>query len=391
MLSIKYARDNTKAMKKTLILAVDRDDDFGAKGGVASPAIGMDACYKAAAALGTADPEDSDTNALYAAMNIYRQMEADGDNPAGSFEVALICGNRKVGYKSDEALVEQLDKVIADVRPDRAILVSDGAEDEYIYPIISSRVPIISVRKVYVKQAPGVEGTFYIIQKTLEDPQKKERFLAPIAWIVLIISAVYLVVNMYDCDSAEEYVLKSTTPLIFFIVGVLLIIYSYSLDDRIHNLIKRSDRDALDLIFLLAGMAFIVVGVVFGYFSLSEYYTPRITQKAYIFLSNALWPAIFGLMTFTFGSLLDEYFSKGKVKIVYVVRFLDLVAIGLILCGVFDLIGESVDIVDLSTTVVGLELIGGFLMAIFATVMQIAVHRGQAKKEEEDELPRMGA
>ncbi|MCH3978784.1 MAG: hypothetical protein LKE35_07445, partial [Candidatus Methanomethylophilus sp.] len=65
---------------------------------------------------------------------------------------------------------------------------------------------------------------------------------------------------MYDCDSAEEYVLKSTTPLIFFIVGVLLIIYSYSLDDRIHNLIKRSDRDALDLIFLLAGMAFIVVG-----------------------------------------------------------------------------------------------------------------------------------
>ena len=202
---------------------------------------------------------------------------------------------------------------------------------------------------------------------------------------------MYLVVNMYDCDSAEEYVLKSTTPLIFFIVGVLLIIYSYSLDDRIHNLIKRSDRDALDLIFLLAGMAFIVVGVVFGYFSLSEYYTPRITQKAYIFLSNALWPAIFGLMTFTFGSLLDEYFSKGKVKIVYVVRFLDLVAIGLILCGVFDLIGESVDIVDLSTTVVGLELIGGFLMAIFATVMQIAVHRGQAKKEEEDELPRMGA
>jgi putative membrane protein len=118
VLSIKYARDDTKAMKKTLILAVDRDDDFGAKGGVESPAIGMDACYKAAAALGTADPEDSDTNALYAAMNIYRQMEADGDNPPGSFEVALICGNKKVGYKSDEALVEQLDRVIEEVKPD---------------------------------------------------------------------------------------------------------------------------------------------------------------------------------------------------------------------------------------------------------------------------------
>ena len=86
-------------MKKTLILVVDRDDDFGAKGSVKTPVIGIDACAEAATALGVADPEDSDTNALYAAMNIYREMEKDGE-PAGSFEVALICGDQKVGYKS---------------------------------------------------------------------------------------------------------------------------------------------------------------------------------------------------------------------------------------------------------------------------------------------------
>ena len=64
-------------MKKTLILAVDRDDDFGEKGGVESPVIGFDNCLRAAEALALADPEDSDVNSLYGALSEYRDMEAD--------------------------------------------------------------------------------------------------------------------------------------------------------------------------------------------------------------------------------------------------------------------------------------------------------------------------
>lgn len=369
------AQDTEARMKKTLILAVDRDDDFGAKGGVQSPVIGVEACEKAAGALGSADPEDSDTNALYAAINLYRQMERDGERPAGSFEIALVCGDQKVGYKSDEALSAQLEQVIDEVKPDGAILVSDGAEDEYIYPIISSRVPIDSVRKVYVKQAPGVEGTFYIIQKTLTDPQKRQRFMAPIAWIIIAISAVYMLVNVFKTDGFTDYIMMTTTPLLFFVIGLVLLFYSYSLDIRLSNAIKRANKGALDLIFLIAGVAIMAVGLAYGYISISDYYTTRFTQRAYIFLSNALWPCIFGLMLFRIGTLLDEYFSTGKLKIEYTARFLDLVAFGLILCGVFDLVGDSVDIVDIKMSLIFLEIVGGLTAAIIGTLMQLAARR----------------
>ena len=53
---------------RTLILSVDRDDDVGYKAGVTTPAIGREACLEAAVKLGTADPEDSDTNAIFQAI-----------------------------------------------------------------------------------------------------------------------------------------------------------------------------------------------------------------------------------------------------------------------------------------------------------------------------------
>ena len=39
-------------MKRTLVLAVDRDDDFGVKGKVSTPVIGIQDCITAANSLG---------------------------------------------------------------------------------------------------------------------------------------------------------------------------------------------------------------------------------------------------------------------------------------------------------------------------------------------------
>ena len=123
-------------MKKTLVLVVDRDDDFGVKGKVNTPVIGVQNCLDAATAFGIADPEDSDLNALYAAVSVCLEIQEDGHEA----DVALICGDEKVGHRSDLALVSQLQEVLDELEPDSVVLVGDGAEDEYIYPIISSRV-----------------------------------------------------------------------------------------------------------------------------------------------------------------------------------------------------------------------------------------------------------
>jgi len=49
---------------KTLILNVDRDDDFGRKAKVKSPIVGRRDNIDAANKLGQVDPEDSDLNNL---------------------------------------------------------------------------------------------------------------------------------------------------------------------------------------------------------------------------------------------------------------------------------------------------------------------------------------
>jgi putative membrane protein len=43
---------------KALVLAIDRDDDFGKKAGVRGPIIGKGKCIDAALKLSLADPED---------------------------------------------------------------------------------------------------------------------------------------------------------------------------------------------------------------------------------------------------------------------------------------------------------------------------------------------
>ncbi len=159
---------------KTLVLCVDRDDDFGVKAGLNSPFIGREENLNAAMMLGLKDPEDSDTNTLLAAIGIYDEMTKKGIIE----KIATICGDVNVGYESDQVLATQLETALEVVHPDRVILVSDGAEDEYIYPMVSSRIKVDSVRKVFVKQAPTVEGTYYIFIKMMHDDKIRKGYLS---------------------------------------------------------------------------------------------------------------------------------------------------------------------------------------------------------------------
>ena len=152
---------------KVLVLAIDRDDDFGKKAGVNGPIIGRDACVDAALKLSLADPEDSDANVLYAAVKLYDELKERAEFE--DIEVALITGHPEVGVKSDLELNKQLEKVLTQFPADGIIPVTDGAEDEQIFPIITSKVPVISTKRIVVKQSESIETTYYIIYRYLRD------------------------------------------------------------------------------------------------------------------------------------------------------------------------------------------------------------------------------
>ena len=65
---------------KTLVLCVDRDDDFGVKAGLTSPIVGRKDNLRAVISLGLEDPEDSDTNSLFAGLKTYDELVDDDED-----------------------------------------------------------------------------------------------------------------------------------------------------------------------------------------------------------------------------------------------------------------------------------------------------------------------
>ncbi|MCA1813042.1 MAG: DUF373 family protein, partial [Halobacteriales archaeon] len=174
------------ALRMTLlVLCIDRDNDFGVKAGIQSPVIGRESNLKAASALGMADPEDSDTNSLFGAIKIFDELIAKGKDA----EIVTICGSQRVGPHSDTLISEQLDEVISKLRVDRAIFVTDGAEDEFILPLVTSRVKVEAVQRIIVRQHKDIEGTYYIIKKAFEDEKLKRGLLVPFSLALIVYGA----------------------------------------------------------------------------------------------------------------------------------------------------------------------------------------------------------
>lgn len=177
----------------TIVLCIDRDNDFGEKVGASSPIIGRENNLRVATTMGIADPEESDTNALFGAINIYDQLRREGADA----EIVTICGDRRVGITSDATITKQLDEVIRKVKADRCVFVTDGAEDEFVLPLVTSRLRVEAVRRIIVKQHADIEGTFYIIKRALEDDKVRRTMVIPAA-LALVVYGVFALIGQSD-------------------------------------------------------------------------------------------------------------------------------------------------------------------------------------------------
>ncbi len=174
-----------RIMARTLVLTVDRDNDLGVKTAIRGPVVGRRQVMAAALKLGIADPEESDTNAILGALSQHDNIvEANSEDE--EVEIAILTGDEKVGVRSDRAIAAQLEEVVAAFQPDKAILVTDGAEDESVLPILQSQVRIDHVEKIIVKQSKGIEGTYYYIVKALEDPKWRAQIMIPLGVVLAL-------------------------------------------------------------------------------------------------------------------------------------------------------------------------------------------------------------
>ena len=364
-------------MAKTLVLVVDRDDDFGVKGSVHTPVIGLQDALVAAVDLGVNDPEDSDVNGLFAGIKIYNDMKAEGKD----VEIALICGDKNVGHRSDEVLTKELDEVLEKVSPEYAVLVSDGAEDEYVYPIITTHLKISSVKKVYVKQAPGIEGFFYIVSKTLSDPAKKKRFLAPIGALITAIALIYIVadISAFSVTESSTYLFSMTAPLVVLIVGILILNYAYDGIDVILNYLDnwkdQVRENSVSAAFTLLAIATFILGFVLSFYSIKDYLGNGVLYLTLLFISNLIWPIAFSVLFSQSGKAVNQLVDSKAFDYSLLTGVIMAFGIAFIIQAIDDFLRSYMGFYMIDYATLSVEIIVGIGLMIVSSVIAIMFKR----------------
>lgn len=180
--------------KRILILCIDRDNDVGLVTGAKTPIIGYEDNLNVAVKFAKLKPEDSDVNTMFAAIQLYERVRAMPG--VENCEIATVTGLPGEGVDADFKVAKELTEVLSKVEVDGAILVSDGATDEYVLPLISSMIPIISVRRVIVQQVRGVEELYVAIaryfRQLLEDKGMRRLVIGVPSALLILYSIFYL-------------------------------------------------------------------------------------------------------------------------------------------------------------------------------------------------------
>ncbi|OYR85322.1 hypothetical protein DJ71_07845, partial [Halorubrum sp. E3] len=208
-----------------LVLCVDLDDDLGRKTGIPTPVIGADDVTEAAVALATADPEDSDVNVLFQGVNVHDELAAEGE----AVEVAAVTGVDGPDVKANRAVGQEVDRVLAELSTGEevsAVVITDGAQDESVLPVIRSRMPIDGMRRVVVRQAQDLESLYYTIKQVLADPETRGTILVPLG-VLLLIYPLVVVANLFNIAGA------AVLGILSGVVGLYSLFRGLGLEDTV--------------------------------------------------------------------------------------------------------------------------------------------------------------
>ena len=216
-----------EAPKKLLVLVVDRDDDIGRKTGVKTPIIGFEENLKAAQALLLSDPEEADANAMFGALRVYRELaETYGEDHV---EVATIAGEESEGIEADMKIMNELSEVLRRFKADGCIFVSDGVTDQFVTPLITSKIPVVSIKRIVVRHSESVEQTWLVLGRYFKllftEPRYSKIFLG-VPGIIMAIVGILYIINV------------ASIPLMLSAIGIYFILRGFGIDQRIGGAVK---------------------------------------------------------------------------------------------------------------------------------------------------------
>ena len=291
-----------------LVLCIDLDDDLGRKTGVSTPVVGREAVEAAAVALATADPEDSDSNVLFEGLHIHDDITDE------QVEVAAVTGVESGGVAANRRVGEEIDTVLAGLSTGEdvhALVVTDGAQDESVIPVIRSRLPIDGVRRVVVRQAQNLESMYYTMKQVLDDPETRGTILVPLGILLLIYPLAEIAAELGVPGAA-------VFGLISALLGLYVLFRGLGLERAVDGTVARARRGLyagrVMLITSVVAAALLAIGGVSGVGTLDVLQATRRTPSAVealaAFTFGAVpWFAAAGI-TSSVGRITDTYLAE---------------------------------------------------------------------------------
>ena len=314
-----------QTQKRILILCVDRDGDIEVKTGIKTPLLGRTSNLDGAVALALKDPEEPDANAMFEAVRLYDRLH-DEKQPEEIFEVATISGNELGGVGADRKLVFELNNLLESFIANEVILVTDGYSDEAILPLVESRVPVSSVRRIVIKHSESIEETAAVFTKyirLLVDNPRYARMALGLPGLLVFIFGVLWAINFFVYPGAIYWY----GIAIVIVVGGFLILKGFGVDratKEAYKWVRDYSPPALPMQIsnyaVIAGILCIAVSVYLGVASVSINAAPfpsdlggwlSITPKiASFFIKGVQDLLIVGISIILLGRSVRLYFER---------------------------------------------------------------------------------
>ena len=366
---------NASTANKLLVICVDRDNDIGEKAGIITPVIGRDACINAAQRLALEDPEDADSNSMFAAIKTYEDLISKGYQ----VEVVIVAGIKERGVQADEKILMEIKKILEVFSANGAVIVSDGEDDESVIPVIQNVLPVVSVQRVVMKVSRSVEYSYAVFGKYLKMlayDSKYSKFFLGVPGILLLIGGIATIFGY----TAEIF------AVLVSILGAAFLIRAFDIDRAWANLTKPTPMGFIRIFTMVAGILLILSSVPAGINSVDQKLVEKdsdlftvFTDKIIIgqFVTGALPILWMGLGAIFAGILLSNWIGGVPRQISDVLRIVVLGALYPITSQfIIIMMNDDVD----STTLVP-PLLAGLAATLISATILFKKYRKQKRQE----------
>ena len=316
---------NASSANKLLVICIDRDNDVGEKAGIITPVIGRNACIEAAQRLALEDPEDADSNSIFAAIKTYEDLISKGYK----VEVVTVAGVKNRGIHADEKILAETRKVLEKFSANGAVIVSDGEDDESVIPVIQNVLPVVSVQRVVMKVSRSVEYSYAVFGKYLKMiayDSRYSKFFLGVPGILLLIGGIGTIFDF----SAEIF------AVLVSILGGAFLIRAFDIDRAWSNWSKPTPMGFIRIFTMVAGILLILSSVPAGISAVDSELIENdielisvITDKVIIgqFVAGALPILWIGMGAIVVGTLLSNWIGGIPRQISDILRIIVLAAL----------------------------------------------------------------